>query len=198
MHTTRISLIQKLGAGEAQAWNELDRVYRPLIHGWLRRYHLQPSDADDLTQEVLTVLVRGVADFEHNGRVGAFRNWLRTTTVNLARNYLRRKNQFQAGGGADAFQEMLDQLEDPQSRVSQEFEWEHDRAVVRRLLEQLASQFEAVTIDIFRMHVVDGVGVQETAQKLGVGVASVHTAKSRVLRRLRQDAAEIIDNIYLR
>ena len=42
---------------------------------------LQAADADDLTQQVLTVVVRKLPAFRHSGRPGAFRAWLRAITV---------------------------------------------------------------------------------------------------------------------
>lgn len=198
MHTTRISFIKHLGTGEADAWNELEQIYQPLIVNWLRRFQLQDNDAQDLTQEVMLVLAQQIGQFEHSGNVGAFRNWLRTTTVNLAHNYLRKtKKELAQAVGSDTFLEMLHQLADPDSDISREFRIEHDRLVVRRLLEQVKERFEPVTLEIFRLHVVQGVGARETAQELGVSVASVHTAKSRVLRQLRAQAADLIEEMYV-
>ena len=145
MHTTRLTLLQRLGGGEPDAWRELDEMYRPLIARWLQRYQLESSDVEDLTQEVMTVLVRDIDKFEHNGRVGAFRNWLRMTSVNLTRNYLRRKNLVRGTGGS-SFQERLDQLEDPNSSESRAFDLEHDRTLVQLLMSRISNQFEPITL----------------------------------------------------
>ena len=195
MHTTRISLLQQLSSGEPDAWRELDEMYRPLIERWLQRYQLEPNDVEDLTQEVMSVLIRDIGKFQHNGRVGAFRTWLKMTAVNLTRNYLRRSNLARGTGGS-SFQERLDQLEDPHSDESKAFDLEHDRAVVQRLLKRVSDHFEPITLQIFRSHVVEGQSARQTAEKLGVSVASVHTGKSRVLRRLRELAADSIDDLY--
>ena len=189
MHSTRISFIHELTHRDRGAWEELNAIYRPLILKWLARFPLQSSDAEDLTQDVMAVLVRDIDKFEHNGRVGAFRNWLRTTSVNLTRNYLRRKN-IPVATGASVVYQMLLQLEDRESRAAREFDLEHHRLIVRQLLKRVAKQFEPATLEIFRLHVIDGVAAAETATRLGVSVASVHTAKSRVLRRLRKEAPD--------
>ena len=191
MHATRISFIHELTHREPAAWEELDECYRPLIRKWLGRFPLQASDAEDLTQDVMAVLLRDIQNFHHNGRVGAFRNWLRTTSINLTRNYLRRKGTLEATGASVVYQ-MLLQLEDRESQAALAFDLEHSRLVVRRLLKSVSKQFEPITLDIFRMHVIDGVKAAETARRLGVSVASVHTAKSRVLRRLRREAPDYL------
>ncbi len=211
MDKTRLTLIQRLAlahqdagssgvdaaatSGDQQsAWVEIDAIYRPLIRGWLSRYRLQPSDVEDLSQEVLTVLLRQIGSFEHNGRVGAFRNWLRTTTVNVARNTLRRRN-IPVGAGGSEFQASLVQLEDHDSHLSREFDAEHSRYVVAYLLNEVENDFSPSTMQIFRKHVLEGQDIAETAASLDVSHASVHTAKSRVLRKLRQRAGEMLDDL---
>ena len=192
MDKTRQTLIQQIARGDPGAWVEANAIYDPLIRNWLGRYQLQASDVDDLTQEVLRVLVHQIKDFEHNGRVGAFRNWLRTTTVNIARNTLRRRN-IPVGGGGTEFQAAMVALEDPDSRLSRKFDDEHNQHVVSFLLREIERDFKEPTLQVFKMHVVDGISVSETAHNLGVSQATVHTAKSRVLRKLRQRAGALLD-----
>ena len=193
MENTRHSLIERLGGGEQSAWDEVNEIYRPMIRKWLSSFRLQPSDVEDMTQEVLTVLVRQIGDFRHNGQVGAFRNWLRTTTINVTRNSLRRRNITQGKGGS-VFQASLAEMEDPNSADSRAFDEEHNRYVVAYLLREIERDFAEATLQIFRVHVVDDNSVAETAAILNVTNASVHTAKSRVLRKLRQRAGEILDD----
>ena len=193
---TRITLIQRLADGDAAAWDEAESLYRPLISKWLRRHNLQSGDVDDLTQEVMVVLVRDGTQFDHNGRVGAFRKWLRLTTVNVARNYLRRHGPLHGAGGTQ-FLNALNLLEDESSEISRIFDREHNHLVLNQLLDAVAGQVETITLTIFRRHVLDEVSSEQTAAELGVSVASVHTAKSRVLRRLRTLAADWIDDLSL-
>ncbi len=155
-------MIRNLSNVESDAWIELDRLYRPMIASWLRKYPLQISDREDIVQEVMGVILREITLFEHNGRAGAFRNWLRTTTVNLVRNYLRRKPP-SPGAGTEQLLETLHQLEDPGSVAAQEFDREHEQHVVRRAVERVSKMFEPTTLQIFRLHVLEGVSIQETA-----------------------------------
>src|SRR4051794_5102410 len=85
MDSTRLSLLQRAREGEAFAWRQVVALYQPLIRGWLIRGHVQPQEAEDLTQDVLAVLIKGLPDFAHAGRPGSFRAWLRTIAVNRAR-----------------------------------------------------------------------------------------------------------------
>jgi DNA-directed RNA polymerase specialized sigma24 family protein len=47
------------------------------------------QDVDDLVQEVLGVVVRELPRFDHAGRPGSFRAWLRAVTVNRLRTSWR-------------------------------------------------------------------------------------------------------------
>ena len=90
MAETSATLLERLSdRSDSVAWRRLVDLYSPLINGWLRRHGVSVDDAEDLTQEVLGVVVREVSRFAHNGRVGAFRTWLRTITINCLRQSLR-------------------------------------------------------------------------------------------------------------
>lgn len=195
MDPTRISFIQYLSHGKHRAWEEMDRTYRPLIYHWLRRYQLQSSDAEDIAQEVMAVVVRRVGEFDHNGRVGAFRHWLRTITVHTARNFLDKHGHQPEATGSSLLLEMLAQLEDPASEASRLFDRQHDQFVLQAMLERVVEQFEPGTINAFRMHVLEGVDAKVTAGRLGVSPRVVYIAKSRVLRALREQAADWIDEL---
>ncbi len=168
-------------------------MYSPLIQSWLRRQGVAGSDAEDLGQEVLAVVVRELPQFRHDGRPGAFRRWLRLITVHRLSDFWRaRQNHPRAVGGSD-FDAMLDQLEDPNSSLSRLWDQEHDQHVARGLLAYLEPQFEPQTWAAFRRVVLDGVKATEAAAELGMSVNAVLIAKSRILRRLRQEIQEFTD-----
>src|SRR5262249_32607592 len=114
MRDTPVSLLERLRLQpDAAAWQRLADLYAPLIRTWLRRHSVQPSDADDLVQEVLGVLVRELPDFQHQRRPGAFRRWLRGVTVNRLRVFWRSQRGRPAAAGGSDFEQALAQLEDP-------------------------------------------------------------------------------------
>ena len=193
MDDTRASLLQKLGAGTADAWLELDRYYSPLIRNWLIRYKLPDSDVDDLTQDVMTVLAREISSFEHNGRPGAFRKWLRLITANRARTYLRSRAVRPTVPGSSDFRHMVAQLEDDSSRITKEFDREHDRFIITQLLNELSETMATSTLEAFRRSAIDEEDVRSVAEDLKMTPAAVYIARSRVMRALRSRAANLID-----
>lgn len=191
---TRVSLIEYLQQGDENAWHQFDHTYRPVITRWLRSHSIQPEDAEDIAQEVLTAVSAKVADFDHNGRVGAFRNWLRSITINTLQNSLRKSRRRPSAAGT-TIREIISQLEDPASEMSRQFDVEHNLYILNRLLSDVSSQFQPETIEAFRLYVLEDVEAQEVAERTGVGTHAVYMAKSRVLRALRTLAPDWIDEL---
>jgi len=190
MNETPLSLLERLRqSSDEPAWHRLTELYLPLVRRWLHQHGLSPDDADDLTQEIMLLIVRELPNFDHSGRKGAFRTWLRTITVHRLRGYWRSK-QLRPD---QALEEELDRLEDPKSELARLWDQEHDEFVTRRLLELIEPEFTTATWHAFRRQTVDGLSASETAAELGVSANAVLIAKSRVLRRLRQEAVGLID-----
>src|SRR6266853_2020356 len=174
MSETSLSLLNRLRLQpDAESWRRLVDLYTPLIHGWLRRYAVAPADADDLTQEVMTVLVRELPRFEHNQQRGAFRNWLRTITVNRLRVLWRSRKARPVATGDSDFLKMLDELEDPHSGMSRLWDQHHDQHVAHRLMELVEPQFEPATWQAFRRVVLDGAKAALVAAELNLSVNAV-------------------------
>lgn len=192
---TRITLLQEVSGGSQDAWVELTQIYQPLIINWLRRFELQPSDAEDLTQDVLTSLFSSVERFGHNGRIGAFRSWLRSITHNQAIDFLRRRSDRDVQIGQSSFAETIQQLMDPGSTVSQIFDRQHDLHLLATLLKRVAAEFQESTMNLFRQHVMQGQPATDVAAEFRVSRHAVYMAKSRVMRRLRELAPGFIEDI---
>jgi RNA polymerase sigma-70 factor, ECF subfamily len=191
---TSPTLMQRLhGNQDDSAWKDLVTLYTPLIRNWLRRHAVNPNDTEDLVQEVLEVVVKRFPDFQHNQRTGAFRAWLKTITLNCVRDFWK-ANRFRPlmTGGSD-FGGYLDQLADPQNPLSIAWDREHDLHVMNRLLEMIQVQFEESSWLAFKRVALDGASPDEVAKSLGITVNAVFIAKSRVLARLRQEAAGLIE-----
>lgn len=193
MNETSLSLLQQMRASpEQEAWDRLHRLYEPLIRKWLIRYELQPSDADDVTQEVLLAVSKDIGAFDHNGRAGAFRAWMKGILINRLRKFWHsRDRQPTAGGGSD-MNRRLAELDDPASQITLIWNEEHDQHVLNQVMAIVETQVEAKTWAAFRMTAFEGIKPKVAAEKLGLSINAVVIAKSRVLSRLRQEAKGLV------
>jgi RNA polymerase sigma-70 factor (ECF subfamily) len=195
MEQTSLTLLERLTEqDDDSAWQRFIDLYTPLIQRWVNVHgHVNGSDTEDLTQTVLEVVLRELPKFDHNRNVGAFRCWLRRITVNRLRAFWQEREP--AGSGDTGVLQMLNELEDPHSGISRQWDHEHNEYIARRLLELVEREFETSTWEAFRRTAVEGQATKEVAKQLGVTMNAVLIAKSRVLSRLRQEMRGLIEEI---
>ncbi len=186
METTSATLLDLLRTSPDEvAWGRLNELYRPLLLDWLQRDPVLRNDAEDLAQEILMVVYRELPDFERK-RKGSFRKWLRTILDFRVKGHRRNSQSTPLPLGMETDDGPLAELVDDHSELAQRWDREHDAYVVDHLLKLIAKEFIELHVRAFRRHVLDGVRPAETAKELGVSIAVVWQAKSRILRRLRE------------
>ncbi len=195
MDETSISLLNRLQrTDDAETWNRLVGLYAPLLRSGLWKYDVHPSVADDLVQEVLMAVSKDVTTFDHNGRPGAFRSWLKAILVNRLRNFWRARGRRPQVRGDSDMEQQLAQLENPASEMSQLWNQQHDRHVARQLLALSEPQFAPNTWKAFCRVAIDGERPDVVATELGISLNAVFVAKSRVLSKLRQEAQGLVES----
>ena len=188
---TSLTLLTRLKGNEPEAWERLVRLYGPLVMYWARRAGLGDADAADLLQEVMRSVSGSIARFERERTGATFRGWLWTIARNKLRDHARLAAQRpNAIGGSDA-QDLLKQIPDEEPDSSPDSE--PSRTLLQSTLETVKTSFEPRTWDAFWRTTVDGRSPNEVAHELGIGLASVYQARSRVLRRLREELGELLD-----
>jgi RNA polymerase sigma-70 factor (ECF subfamily) len=191
MTSTSVSLLDRLKVAppDASDWGRVKELYFPLIQSWLRRIPGLGSEVDDLAQDVLLVMVRELSGFERR-REGSFRAWLRQIMVNRVRIH-RKKQGRRPLVGLDPAEVYLDELA-ADGNLAREWDLEHDRHVFQKLLGIVQPDFQPSTWEAFRRFAIDGRPAADVAAEMGLNVNSVLQAKSRILKRLRDEAGELL------
>ena len=186
MDTTSLSLLGRLGgAADPLDWQRFVRLYTPLLCRWARQAGAQDADVADLVQDTLTKVYRKLPTFAHH-RPGSFRAWMRTTLRNRWRDLCRRQ-QVRPGLVADHHLDELPAV-DP---VGQD--GEDCQRLVARALELIRPEFQPRTWQAFWEFFTSGEEAAIVAARLGVSADVIYAAKCRVLRRLRQELAGVLD-----
>lgn len=198
---TSQSLIRQVKTNDAAAWDRLVHLYSPLIYYWCQRCGLPDQEIPDVFQEVLHAVARNVDRFRFNG-TGTFRGWLHTLTRNKVYDHFRKTgHQARPVGGTEAkqFFELLPSTE-PMSAVESEkemFSGETGNSVRREMLQRalanIRPHFQEQTWQAFWMVVIDGRETGDVAEVLGMRTGTIRVAKSRVLKRLRQEFGDSVD-----
>lgn len=194
MNLTSVSLLRRaLSDAQSDSWEKLASIYTPLLHVWIRKYALQASDADDLVQEVLLTVSRELPAFEHSGRTGAFRSWLRKILVHRLQHFWRSQKRQPSSQGGSSLMDQLREFADESSAVSHMWNVQHDQHVLAQLLEQIRPRFQEATWEAFRRQMFGGQKGRVVADELGISLKAVQLAKSRVLNALRLEAAGMVE-----
>jgi RNA polymerase sigma-70 factor (ECF subfamily) len=189
---TRFSLIAQVQSPEdREAWDQFVLIYRPVVYRMARRRGMQDADAQDLVQSVFMRVASSIHRWEKTDPETKFRHWLRRVARNTIFSALSRQPKDAAGS------EMLDLLAgQPKNEETVELELEtetmreqylHAAAVVKK-------DVDPDTWRAFELTVVRGQSCDEAADLLGKSVGAVYAARSRVMRRLREQVTCLQEN----
>ena len=192
MLTTSVSLLERLGQpNQNEAWDRFVLLYTPFLsHILINRLHVRPQEAADLVQEIFVTLLRTLPKFEYDPAKGNFRGYLRQVCTSKSAD-LRRKRQSPAANEAE-----LSALEDEKAgaEIANVWQQDHNRFLTRRALELMQEEFQPTTWKACWEFVVNGRSAAEIAKELGITENAVFIAKHRVVQRLRQELAGLLED----
>jgi RNA polymerase sigma-70 factor (ECF subfamily) len=185
MHSTPVSLLERLRKPTDDAWSQFVRLYSPLLYAWAGRAGMQEADAADLVQDVLLLLLAKLPEFQHDPS-RSFRAWLRTVTLNKWRERQRR-----AVLPMSPNELPLDGVAGPDG--SDEF-WESDyrQHLVGEALKHMKDEFQPTTWKACWEHLAYGRSAADVGAELNLTPGAVRAATFRVLTRLRQHLAGML------
>lgn len=190
METNKSLLDAVRDSPESEAWFRMVSIYDPLIAGWLRRIGISESEVPDITQEVLCAVVEKIPEFQHNGKTGAFRNWLkRITYFRCQRFWENRKSKVK-----DNALLSLAELEDPKSELSRQWDLEHDQYVLERILQLIETDFSKTAMQSFRRTAINGEKPADVAVDLSINIAQIYKYRFRIMKRLMNEAKGLVDD----
>ena len=144
-----------------------------------------------MTQEVFLVVMRALPQYRTER--GSFRSWLWTITRNKIIDRRKSPAKRSIGIGGSSFLRQLAEVEqadevdlpldEPSDPLGQ-------HALIRRGLEQVRVEFQSKTWAAFWRTTIDGLSPDVVAGELAMTNVAVRQAKSRVLRRLREQLGE--------
>jgi RNA polymerase sigma-70 factor (ECF subfamily) len=179
-------LIRIRDRGDRPAWSQFVDLYQPLILGFARKHGLQEADAADLTQEVLRAVARSVERLDYDPRRGSFRGWLFTVVRNKLRDFRECRQRQVQGSGDTGVQDALNEQPTPADGPEAEWDRDYERRLFGWAAEQVKGTVQEKTWQAFWQTAVEGKCGQDVARDLGMSVAAVYLAKSRVMARLQE------------
>jgi RNA polymerase sigma factor (sigma-70 family) len=188
---TSPTLLGRLGGVPADqaAWGEFAERYGRKIYGWCRHWQLQEADAEDVTQQVLLKLAHKMRTFSYDPS-RSFRAWLKTVTHHAWRDYVEGQRRPGAGSGDTS---VLEQLHTVQARdnLVAELDEEFTRELLDEAMARVRLRVQPHTWQAFEMLSVEGRSGAEAAERLGMKVATVFVAKSKVQKMIQEEVRKL-------
>jgi len=141
-------------------------------------------------QEVILVFIQQYRLGRYDRERGRLRSWLFRIAQNKIKDKRRgRKYEIQlpTGSGTD----LMDRQ--PDLKAEQTWETECRNALLRKCMELVRADFDASTLQAFRLYALDGWPIDEVSRHLRVARNVVYISKHRVLKRLRERREELAD-----
>ena len=168
-----------------EAWRAFHERYGDLIRGFARMRGVQPTDCDDLVQEVMVSLARVMrSGFVYDPSKGTFRSYLKTTVIHTI---ARRARQNRPATGLEAYENASGGTE---AETDQAWEQQWRQHHTRLAMKTIESEFNATDLEAFQRYALMQHDAATVAGDLRISVESVYQAKSRILRRLSRLIAE--------
>ncbi len=175
------TLVRKAQAGDESAFERLVRLYYERVHRWALAKTGDRDDADDVAQEALLRMHRGLANFDGRSR---FTTWMYQVTRSAAADLHRRRSRRRRLGAQLEARTLGESQEAPP-----EGELDHRRVagLVRAFLEELSERQR----EVFDLIDLQGFGSSEVGAMLGMEPVTV---RSHLLRARRAIRARILES----
>lgn len=192
---TRASLLIRLRQpGNQEAWREFASLYEPLIYRLAARKGFQHADAQDLLQDVLVAIARGIDRLEIGEDKGRFRGWLFRISRNLIVNAIEKRQRVVVGSGDSDICERLAQEPELNPQEQTVYILEFRRELFHWAARGIREEFQPGTWNLFWRTSVEGEPIADTARELGLSLGAAYAARCRVLARLRKKIEEVEDS----
>jgi RNA polymerase sigma factor (sigma-70 family) len=189
---TRPSLLIRIRDGaDAESWRTFVTIYAPIVYRYACRRGLQDADAADLTQEVMGKVARAIRTFEYCPERGRFRDWLLT----IARQRVAQFHECRARSPEQLLSSVeMAQLVQGAARPDADWTDDFNAQVLEVALDRARPHFEPMTWRAFERVWLENRSAAETAVDLSQQIEFVYYAKSRVLKRVKEEVQEIVDD----
>lgn len=187
--TNESLLIRAADKDDQSSWREFYSLYAPLIRRHAHRCGLGVSEADDIVQECMTALLKALPRFQYDRSKGRFRSYVRRMVQNQISNRLRQHTSKQLR--SNAITELAARSDGTKS------DWDRDwqRTHLEYCLGRVSTRFAPEKLAAFRAYALEGQDIAAVCKRYKLTPNQVYLAKSRIIRRLREQLANLIGDV---
>ena len=183
---TRASLLLRLqDLDDHSSWIEFFDRYRRFIFVIALRMGLSRQDAEEVVQDTVISVSRGLPSFSYNPTKGSFKGWLmRVTQHKVVDQFRKLGRQVPTDGLPVEITATAEAAVDQPFDAFWEAEWQHN--LLQVATDQLRLAVSPRNFQIFDWTVRMGRTAEETAKAFGISTVLVRVTKFRVLHEFKR------------
>ena len=192
--TTRISLLEQLRKRpeDVDAWSRFVRTYGPLVTHWCQEQGLQEADAADVAQEALLGFWQSAENFEYDPSK-RFRGYLRMIVLKTWSDWAKHDRGQRIENPESSIYGLLNLLEAQEEFIAR-LERMFDMEVLELAMARVQKRVDSQHWQAFQLLAVQGISGKEAAEKLGMTLKTVFTARYVVQRKIQKTVQRIEQN----
>jgi len=196
---TRWSLVKRLKDWDDQeSWKEFFNTYWKLIYSAAMQSGLTDAEAQEVVQETVITVAKKIGSFKADPAFGSFKAWLLQVTKSRIVDQLRRRpppGRFKDKSSRTdetARTATIEQVPDPRSLdLDKRWDEEWQKNLVDAAIERVKRKANPKQYKIFYLHVIKKFPARQVADTLGVNLARVYLAKSRVSALVKKEVRRL-------
>jgi RNA polymerase sigma-70 factor, ECF subfamily len=193
--TLASSVLHRARLGDGEAFQKISKLYGGLVYHWCRSAGLSPEDSEDVGQQVFLTVARKLDGFRRDRPGDSFRGWLRVVARSRIMDHFRENADRELAVGGSSFLEQVGAVPTLDEDVENESNLE-TIILYERAMQLLQSEFSDQDCQAFQLVLMEGLTPKDAAATLGVSVNSIYIAKSRILKRVRDEFDDLLDYEY--
>jgi RNA polymerase sigma-70 factor (ECF subfamily) len=172
----------------ALSFNKVAQELSPALVRYLRRMAGDETTADDLLQETLIRIARGLDSFKAHSTV---KTWAFSIATNVATDHLRKPEHRRLVVDVSEAEAMPD----PNPGIDERIVLDQMNACVRQVVDGLPEDYRAALV----LHDLEGLTAEQTAEACGCSLATakirIHRSRKRLKEALQQKCDFYTDEI---
>jgi RNA polymerase sigma factor (sigma-70 family) len=180
---------------------EFFNTYWRLIYTVACKAGLDESEAQDVVQETVTAVAKGMKEFKYDPNRGSYKGWLKVITKRRVADALRKRYRRGQGKMVSAditsVQEEMAAMQDSEAEVVEELwddEWQ--ARLLEAAVERVKSRVNPAQFQVFELYELKHCSIAEVTSALKISRVSVYVACHRVKKQLKIEVKRLETSMH--
>lgn len=187
-YLTRETLVRKLKLNlSEESWEEFIHFYKNFIYSIITTMNVDEPDADDIYQQALIRIWKGIKNFDSKQRKGSFRSWIYKITQNTTLTFIT-KCKSKKSKMEEIKLEAEEKFHSPEIEQIIDEQW--NRHISKLAFENISERLSEKALDAFTSQ-FSGEAPEVTAERLGLEKRTVYIYRARIKQKLMAEISNL-------